>query len=233
MSRLRALTSRLTYGNVVASLALFVALGGTSYAIASNSVGTKQLKRNAVTSSKVRNGTLRARDIHKASLGADRLTAAARASLTGQTGPKGATGLTGAKGATGAAGPSNTYASATEAGVSISALPGTIAREVTVPAGDYVVSATAALDNGQAQANAPYCSLTGPNGSIKGTYETLKLAANLAQGEAGIYSTTVGTTFAVAGAIQLRCDTSPDNANVQISTRSLVAVKVGALTTTP
>ena len=125
----------------LASLALFVALGGTSYAIASNSVGTKQLKKNAVISSKVRNGTLRARDIHKASLGADRLTAAARASLKGQTGPKGATG------ATGPAGPSNAYASATEAGANISTLPGTVAREITVPAGDYVVSATAAVDN--------------------------------------------------------------------------------------
>jgi hypothetical protein len=51
----------LTYGNVVASLALFIALGGASYAaitLPKNSVGTKQLKKNAVVSSKVKNGSL-------------------------------------------------------------------------------------------------------------------------------------------------------------------------------
>ena len=44
------------YADVTASLALILALGGTSYAVTSlprNSVGTKQLKADAVTSSKV------------------------------------------------------------------------------------------------------------------------------------------------------------------------------------
>ena len=75
--------------------------------------------------------------------------------------------------------------------------------------------------------------MTGPGGSIKGSYETLTLAPHAQQGETGIYSTTVGVKLAAAGAIQLRCDTSPDNKVVQISTRSLVAVKVGSLTATP
>lgn len=52
ISRLRP---RLTYSNVIASLALFVALGGTAAAIVlpRNSVGPKQLKRGAVTSKKL------------------------------------------------------------------------------------------------------------------------------------------------------------------------------------
>jgi len=57
-SRLR---SRLTYANVIATLALFLALGGGSYAainIPKNSVGAKQLKKNAVTSVKVKRGSL-------------------------------------------------------------------------------------------------------------------------------------------------------------------------------
>lgn len=48
---------RLSYANVISTLALFVALGGTSYAVSQlprNSVGAKQLKRNAVTSAKIR-----------------------------------------------------------------------------------------------------------------------------------------------------------------------------------
>ncbi len=52
---------RLSYANVLATLALFLALGGTSYAVTalpSNSVGTKQLKKNAVTGVKVKDGSL-------------------------------------------------------------------------------------------------------------------------------------------------------------------------------
>jgi hypothetical protein len=48
---------------VVAGLALAVALGGTSYAAVSlpaNSVGTQQLKNNAVVASKVKRGSLQA-----------------------------------------------------------------------------------------------------------------------------------------------------------------------------
>jgi hypothetical protein len=52
-----------TYANVVSSLALFVALGGTSYAVARSSVGSAQLRANAVTSVKVKNRSLRANDL--------------------------------------------------------------------------------------------------------------------------------------------------------------------------
>ena len=50
---------------VLAFLALLVALGGTSYAaitLPANSVGTKQLKKNAVTGNKVKNRSLKAAD---------------------------------------------------------------------------------------------------------------------------------------------------------------------------
>ena len=53
---------------VVASVALFVALGGSAYAIGRNSVGTPQLKSNAVISSKVRDGSLKANDFGKGQL---------------------------------------------------------------------------------------------------------------------------------------------------------------------
>jgi hypothetical protein len=68
---------------VIATIALFAALGGGAYAAATlpkNSVGSKQLKANAVSSSKVKNRSLRAVDFK-----------------TGQLprGPKGAKGDTG------------------------------------------------------------------------------------------------------------------------------------------
>ncbi|MBS1880031.1 MAG: hypothetical protein JST31_10990 [Actinobacteria bacterium] len=56
---------RLSYSSVVATIALFLALGGTVYAAATlpkNSVGKKQLRKNAVVSSKVKNGSLLAQD---------------------------------------------------------------------------------------------------------------------------------------------------------------------------
>src|SRR3954454_15278258 len=61
----RRIRSRITYSNVIASLALFIALGGGAYAaikIPKNSVGTAQLKPNAVISSKVKPGSLLAND---------------------------------------------------------------------------------------------------------------------------------------------------------------------------
>jgi hypothetical protein len=58
---MKRLKSRLTYANVVATLALFIALGGASYAavkLPKNSVGTKQVKNNAVTGAKIANGAV-------------------------------------------------------------------------------------------------------------------------------------------------------------------------------
>lgn len=56
---------------LVALLALTLGLAGTGYAafkLGKNSVGTKQLKRNAVVSKKVKNGSLKAADFKRASL---------------------------------------------------------------------------------------------------------------------------------------------------------------------
>jgi hypothetical protein len=61
----RILKHRPSPATVIACLALSIALGGTSYAaivLPANSVGTKQLKRAAVTSKKVRDFSLLKRD---------------------------------------------------------------------------------------------------------------------------------------------------------------------------
>jgi hypothetical protein len=58
MKRVR---SRLSYANVMATLALFIALGGASYAataLPKNSVGTKQIKSAAITAAKIKNGAV-------------------------------------------------------------------------------------------------------------------------------------------------------------------------------
>ena len=56
---------------IVAIIALVLSLGGTSYAaivLPANSVGTKQIKKNAVTGAKVKNGSLTTSDIKASSL---------------------------------------------------------------------------------------------------------------------------------------------------------------------
>jgi hypothetical protein len=56
---------------VISLIALFVALGGTTYAATSlprNSVGTKQLKTSAVTTKKIKNGAVTAAKIDSAGL---------------------------------------------------------------------------------------------------------------------------------------------------------------------
>lgn len=64
---------RLTYANVVATLALFLALAGTAaYGashLAKNSVGTPQLKKNAVTAAKIKRGTITGDKIKLSTLG--------------------------------------------------------------------------------------------------------------------------------------------------------------------
>lgn len=64
---------KLTYANVVATLALFIAVGGASAFAAGqlgkNSVGPKQLRKNAVTGAKVKNHSLTGNDIRLSSLG--------------------------------------------------------------------------------------------------------------------------------------------------------------------
>jgi len=81
---------------VLASAALVVALGGTSYAamtLPAKSVGARQLKNNAVSSRHVKNHSLLKVDFKAGQLPA------------GTTGATGATGATGTTGATGPAGP--------------------------------------------------------------------------------------------------------------------------------
>ncbi len=63
---------RLGYANVTATIALFVALGGSAYAatqLPKNAVGTAQIRNGAVTGKKVRNQSLTGRDIKLSTLG--------------------------------------------------------------------------------------------------------------------------------------------------------------------
>lgn len=144
MSKIRG---KLTYANLMSTACLFLLIGsGTAYAatqmLAKNSVGSKQIKNEAVTPAK--------------------LSKAAKATLTGPVGPKGETGTPGApgtpgaqglKGETGPRGPSNGY----YAFKNVTKSPQSLS--VAVPAGDYLASGSmfSSLTGGYAEEK---CSLT-------------------------------------------------------------------------
>jgi hypothetical protein len=93
---LSKLRSRLTYANVVATLALFVALGGSSYAaltvtgknVKNSSLTGKDVKNSSLTTSDVKNRSLLAKDFKTGQL------------PQGVTGPQGTPGKDGRNGAT-------------------------------------------------------------------------------------------------------------------------------------
>jgi hypothetical protein len=120
---------------LIALLALFVALGGSSYAalqLPTGSVGTKQLKNGAVTSKKVRNNSLVVRDFR----------ASQRALLRGPRGLQGLQGLQGVRGERGERGEQGLPGAQGPPGP----FPGTLPSGATVR-GAYSVGGTAAANN--------------------------------------------------------------------------------------
>ena len=107
----------------VACLALLVALGGTSVAavtaIPRNSVGTPQLRAQAVTGSKVKNGTLATADVRDGTLTAADFAGQLPSGPQGPKGDPGAQGRTGPQGGpgpTGERGPSGVVADSSAIG---------------------------------------------------------------------------------------------------------------------
>ena len=111
----RAIQGRLTFANVMSVMAVFIALGGTSYAavkLKANSVGSRQIKNgqvkrqdlaaNSVDSSKVPDGSLGLRDFAAGQLPGG---APGQQGERGPQGEQGAQGLQGDRGTQGLQGP--------------------------------------------------------------------------------------------------------------------------------
>lgn len=119
---------RLNYANAMATTAVFIALGGTSYAVTQlprNSVGTAQLRNGAVTGAKLSVG----------------------ARIAGPRGPRGAAGPAGSQGASGARGPAgaiNVIVRRRDAPANVGFGAGGSASVITVvlPAGRWLVAAS-------------------------------------------------------------------------------------------
>src|SRR5215212_6488749 len=95
---MRKLRERMTYANVAASLALFLALGGTSYAVSQlprNSVGSAQIRSKAVGPSELRPNAVRSRAIRRGGVALSDISLAAQAALRGAKGDPGPAGQSG------------------------------------------------------------------------------------------------------------------------------------------
>jgi hypothetical protein len=100
----RRFKKHLTYANVMATLALFIALGGGSYAavrLSANSIHSREIARNAVKGSEIANSSVGSAEVRNASL-----QPVDFAKLpTGPRGERGATGPRGTRGPQGEQGP--------------------------------------------------------------------------------------------------------------------------------
>jgi hypothetical protein len=109
---------RPSHTTVAAYMALFVALGGTSYAavkLPKNSVGANQIRAGGVGSSEIKNRSIRKVDIKASDLPLASTGAQGPAGPQGPKGADGANGTNGTNGTNGAAGATGTVGAATTA----------------------------------------------------------------------------------------------------------------------
>lgn len=174
---------RPSHATIVAYVALFIALGGVSYAavtLPANSVGTKQIKpgavkgsdlgKNAVKTGNVKNGSLLSTDFKPGQL---------PAGAPGATGPQGSQGATGAQGAAGAPGTAGAPGAVRAYGVMKSdgtlvaaRSQGATTTKLAAFTGEYCINPTAAsgIDPTRSTivAMADYSDGTGTNHTVQG-----------------------------------------------------------------
>jgi hypothetical protein len=220
------LRRQLTYANVVSTICLFLLLGGSAYAAAQltrGSVRTRHLARSAVTSAKVRDGSLLRADFRS-----DQLPAGAQ----GPQGPQGPQGLPGPEGApgapgeTGPRGPSDAFSDENEAFMTIG-IPGTLVASLSLPAGSYVLSLRA-IANNQAAADPADgdCALfAGPTEIDAATFD---LPAATSDNEEQVTLQTA-RSFSGPTSVQAVCEDLAGD-DVRIGSRRLTAIRVGKVT---
>lgn len=202
------LRPKFSYANVMVTLLAFVVLGGgAAYAatqLAKNSVGTKQLRKNAVTSAKVKDGTLRGKDFANGQL------------LVGPRGPQGAPGTSHVYQAHG----SVNYDKFS------SSLFGSEVVALSLPPGSYFAVSTVTVQTVNLVASTVTCRLINGHGG-PGSEATARTQIARADTEpdnmtlAGGFDVTSGQT------LNLECSKSVAGASARITEANIVAVSAG------
>jgi hypothetical protein len=147
------ITRHLSYANVMATLGVFVALGGASYAavaIPANSVGAKQLKKSAVAGPKIKRNAISSAKVKDGSLQrADFASGTLLQGPQGPQGPKGDPGPQGPKGDTGDTGSPGISGYETTQAVAVGIAPGATEEVVkSCPPGKKVLGGGASAGAG-------------------------------------------------------------------------------------
>lgn len=98
---MRRRSPHFTYANVMSTTAAFIALGGVSWAavtLPKNSVGRAQVQKDAITSAKIKDGTITPKDLSASAVSPGPAGPAGATGAKGDAGPKGDRGEVGAVG---------------------------------------------------------------------------------------------------------------------------------------
>lgn len=195
---------------VVASIALLVALTGTSVAavqqvLPRNSVGAKHVKKNAITTKKIRNGTLLRADFKRGQL------------------PRG---VRGPAGPAGQRGPSDVRQIADGTATAWSATFAT-QRSLSLPVGSWLVSATLAADSNAAAGTTQTCQCRLSVGGTVVDQVELTLGGSTESSERAAITLQGGRTLAAAGTADLQCQSTGTGSVLH---PSITAIQVATLT---
>lgn len=212
MARLR---SHLSYANVMVTLLAFVVLcGGTAVAVSQlgkESVGTRQLKKNAVTGAKVKDGSLRPKDI------------------------KGWVGIPNEKGLVGPAGPSGAgpafqaYGDINYDELSAS-LYGSTVVTLPVPAGAYFVTSPVTVDTVNGVGTSVQCRLIDGGGGPGSDAAILRSQSVRADGTDDAFTLTGAILVGSNESLNLQCSKTNAGAGGRVIDASIVAVQVTGIT---
>ena len=216
---------------VVACIALGAALGGTSYAairLPAGSVGTKHLKKNAVTSPKVKNNAITGADVRESTLA--RVPSAANAtSATNATHATSADNATSASSATTAGTANAAFSTFRDAAIPLPNNIGTIATLTIPAAGSYVINAKlTAFNVSNIESPNDSCDLTAGGDKDTDIFD----ADGLDIDDAEVVALQLVHQFPAPGQAVLAC-TDAGAGEVQARFTRITAVQVAQLTNTP
>ncbi len=236
---MKQIRRHVTYANVMSSFAVFLILGGaTAFAavqkiganeIKANSIKTGKIVKEAVTAGKIKNGAVIESKIGDGAVTTNKLADNA------VTTPKIANdAVSTAKLANGAVNPSKLSADAqpaqgfatnTSTQLDYTGAP-QVVRQLSLPAGSYVLTGYASANNNAVTQETALCSLKLGATTI-GETDAVNLGPNT-ELDRQVLPVTSGGTLAAAGVAQLVCDASTSEGNWL--DRGLSAVKVASFT---
>ncbi len=226
---LRAPRQHMSYANVMATVAAFIALGGVGYAavkLPRNSVGSAQIRAKAVTGSKLGANAVTGAKVLDGSLGPADFKGAA----VGPSGPQGAAGVpgipgvNGSAGGSGARGPSDAY-------YAFDATSAVDTKTLSLPltAGKYTVSASMQAGTATATRTDASCLLDAVADAAHTGSATHTFLADASAGPSAVETLLAQTVFDLpsGGTARMACQKTGGSAT--FSQARIVAIKVATL----